>query len=61
MIAEINREYKVDLVVMDGTCAFVDGGPERGTQVQPNLMLASKDRVALDGRRNSDTEKLRCN
>ncbi len=48
MIAEINREYKVDLVVMDGTCAFVDGGPERGTLIQPNLMLASKDRVALD-------------
>jgi uncharacterized protein (DUF362 family) len=48
MIAEINKEYSVDLVIMDGTCAFIDGGPERGTQVQPNLILASSDRVAID-------------
>jgi uncharacterized protein (DUF362 family) len=48
MIAEINKEYSIDLVIMDGTCAFLDGGPERGTLVQPNLMLASKDRVAND-------------
>ena len=48
MIAEINKEYPVDLVVMDGICAFTDGGPDRGKQVQPNLILASKDRVAID-------------
>jgi uncharacterized protein (DUF362 family) len=48
MIAEINKEYSVDLVIMDGTCAFIDGGPEKGTQVQPNLILASSDRVAID-------------
>jgi uncharacterized protein (DUF362 family) len=48
MIAEINKEYLVDVVVMDGICAFIDGGPERGKEVQPNLILASKDRVAID-------------
>ena len=48
MIAEINKHYKPDLIVMDGIKAFTDGGPERGKEVQPNLMLASKDRVAID-------------
>ncbi len=48
MIAEINAHYKVDLAVMDGVRAFVSGGPERGNVVEPNLMLASSDRVALD-------------
>jgi len=48
MIAEINRFYNTDLVVMDGTEAFVRGGPDRGDLVKPNLMLASQDRVAID-------------
>jgi uncharacterized protein (DUF362 family) len=48
MIAEINKHYKPDLIIMDGIKAFVDGGPERGKEVQPNLMLASSDRVAID-------------
>ena len=48
MIAEINKQYKVDLVVMDGIKAFIDGGPEHGKLVEPNLMLASSDRVAID-------------
>jgi uncharacterized protein (DUF362 family) len=33
---------------MDGTKAFVTGGPEKGTLVEPNLLLASRDRVAID-------------
>jgi len=48
MIAEINKHYKPDIIVMDGIKAFVDGGPERGKEVEPNLMLASSDRVAID-------------
>ena len=48
MIAEINRQYSVDVVLMDGIRAFVNGGPEHGEVVEPNLMLASKDRVAID-------------
>jgi uncharacterized protein (DUF362 family) len=48
MIAEINRFYNTDLVIMDATEAFVRGGPDRGDLVKPSLMLASQDRVAID-------------
>jgi uncharacterized protein (DUF362 family) len=48
MIAEINQRYRVDFVVMDGIRAFISGGPEQGEVVEPNLLLASRDRVALD-------------
>ncbi len=48
MIAEINKFYHVDLVVMDAIKAFINQGPERGDLVEPNLLLASKDRVAID-------------
>jgi len=48
MIAEINDNYSVDFVLMDGIKAFVTGGPDKGTLVEPNLLLASRDRVAID-------------
>ncbi len=48
MIAEINLAYQPDLVLMDAMEAFVDGGPARGTKVAPGVVLASRDRVALD-------------
>jgi len=48
MIGEINAFYDVDIVVMDALEAFVTGGPDTGDLVQPGLMLASRDRVALD-------------
>jgi uncharacterized protein (DUF362 family) len=48
MIAEINNNYNLDFVLMDGIQAFVTGGPEKGTLVEPNLLLASKDRIAID-------------
>ncbi|MCW4020987.1 MAG: DUF362 domain-containing protein [Candidatus Bathyarchaeota archaeon] len=48
MIAEINKFYDVDLVVMDAMRAFVNRGPERGDLVEPNLLLAGRDRVAID-------------
>jgi len=48
MIVEINNSYKLDCVVMDGIKAFVTGGPEKGKVVEPNLLLASQDRVAID-------------
>ena len=48
MIAEINNNYNLDFVVMDGIKAFVTGGPDAGTLVEPNLLLASRDRVAID-------------
>jgi uncharacterized protein (DUF362 family) len=48
MVAEINKFYNVGLVVMDATEAFVSGGPDKGTEVTPGLMLMSRDRVAID-------------
>jgi uncharacterized protein (DUF362 family) len=48
MIAEVNQAYAPDLVVLDGMEAFLDGGPERGTRAQPNVILASTDRIAID-------------
>ncbi len=48
MIAEINKCYSIDFVLMDGIKAFVTGGHEKGKEVEPNLLLASKDRVAID-------------
>ena len=48
LIAEINSVYSTDLVVLDGVEAFVDGGPMRGTRVDANVILAGKDRVAID-------------
>jgi len=48
MIAEINTAYNPDLVVLDGVEAFVDGGPDNGTRVNADVMLAGNDRVAID-------------
>ncbi len=48
MIAEINKFYKTDMVLMDASLGFSSGGPERGTLIKPGLLLASTDRVALD-------------
>ena len=48
MIAEINVAYTPDLIVLDGVEAFVRGGPDRGERVLAHVLLASRDRVALD-------------
>jgi uncharacterized protein (DUF362 family) len=33
---------------MDGMKAFLNKGPERGVTAEPNLLIAAKDRVAID-------------
>jgi uncharacterized protein (DUF362 family) len=48
MIAETNVAYSPALVVLDGVEAFIDNGPDIGTKVQGNLMLAGTDRIAMD-------------
>lgn len=48
MIAEINTAYSPDLIVLDGVDAFVKGGPDKGTRVQANVIVAGSDRVAID-------------
>lgn len=48
MIAEINKFYTTDLILMDATEGFSKGGPDLGTLIKPGLLLASLDRVAID-------------
>jgi uncharacterized protein (DUF362 family) len=48
MIAEINTGYAPDLVVLDGVQAFSGGGPEAGTLVNTQVILAGTDRIAID-------------
>ena len=48
MIAEVNAAYTPALAVIDGVEAFVGGGPEAGTRVRAQVVLAGIDRVALD-------------
>lgn len=47
-IAELNLAYEVDLVVMDGSKAFISGGPDIGELVEPNIIVTSKSRVQAD-------------
>jgi uncharacterized protein (DUF362 family) len=48
MIAEINTAYQPALVILDAVEAFTTGGPDQGTLVQPGVVLAGSDRVAID-------------
>lgn len=47
-IAEVNKAVHPDLVVMDGRKCFVTGGPSEGDVENPNVILASGDRIAID-------------
>ncbi len=48
MIAEINTAYDPIFILMDGTTAFVKGGPAMGNKAEPNLFIAGSDRMAID-------------
>jgi uncharacterized protein (DUF362 family) len=47
-LVDINLIIKPDLILLDGRRCFISGGPSSGTIREPNLVLASGDRVALD-------------
>jgi uncharacterized protein (DUF362 family) len=47
-LAEISLCWQPDLIVMDGRKAFISGGPQRGQVVEPNVILASGDLIAMD-------------
>ena len=47
-IAELNTVIKPDLIILDARKCFVRGGPFSGEVAEPNLILASNDRIALD-------------
>jgi uncharacterized protein (DUF362 family) len=47
-LAEVGLCWQPDLIVMDGRKAFVTGGPAKGKVVEPGLVFASGDLVAID-------------
>jgi len=47
-LAEASLCWQPDLIVMDGRKAFVSGGPAKGQLVEPGLVLASGDLIAID-------------
>ena len=47
-IAEISLVWQPDLIIMDGRKAFVTGGPAKGELVEPGVIMASGDLVAID-------------
>jgi len=47
-VAEINLVWQPDLIIMDGRKSFVTGGPNLGELVEPGVIMASGDLVAID-------------
>lgn len=47
-IAELNTLFNPDLVIMDARNCFITDGPSYGKVEEPNFVLASKGRVAID-------------
>lgn len=47
-IAEINLAFMPDLIILDGRKAFVTEGPTEGKLVEPKILLAGTDRIAVD-------------
>ncbi len=47
-IAEINKIIHPDLIIADARKCFIKGGPNKGEIREPNIIMASDDRVSLD-------------
>jgi uncharacterized protein (DUF362 family) len=47
-LADLNLIIAPDLIIMDGRRCFIGGGPQTGELREPNLILASGDRIAMD-------------
>ncbi|MBM4466019.1 MAG: DUF362 domain-containing protein [Chloroflexi bacterium] len=47
-LAEVNLIIAPDLIIVDGRRCFIAGGPAKGELREPNLILASGDRIAID-------------
>lgn len=47
-VSEVASVIKPSLIIMDGRKCFVTQGPEKGQVENPNILMASDDRVALD-------------
>lgn len=47
-IVDLNMVLHPNLIIMDGRKCFITGGPFHGEVREPNVILASGDRVAID-------------
>jgi uncharacterized protein (DUF362 family) len=47
-IADLNLVVHPCLILMDGRTCFISGGPACGELRDPNVVLASGDRIAMD-------------
>ena len=47
-IADLNLPVHPSLIIMDGRKCFISGGPACGELRNPNVVLASGDRIAID-------------
>ena len=47
-VSEIALAVQPDLIIMDGRKAFISDGPDHGTLVEPGVVMASGDQVAID-------------
>lgn len=47
-IADLNLVVHPDLIIMDGRKCFISGGPACGELRNPNVVMASGDRIATD-------------
>lgn len=45
---ELSLPVGPDLIIIDGRKSFVTAGPDNGDVVEPNVILASGDRIAVD-------------
>src|SRR5262245_39262091 len=48
LMAEMSLAMRPSLHILDGTAAFVSGGPSDGSVVRPRLVIASRDLLATD-------------
>jgi uncharacterized protein (DUF362 family) len=48
LMAEMSLAFRASLHILDGTSAFVSGGPSNGRAVHPRLVIASTDILATD-------------
>lgn len=47
-IAELNTLFRLALIIMDARKCFINQGPSEGELAEPELILASENRVAID-------------
>ena len=47
-LSDLNLVLAPDLIIVDGRRCFITGGPSQGEVREPNLVLASGDRIAID-------------